>query len=334
MARLAAARLAGVGSDPAPLLHQAGITSAQVDDAETEMAADAQLAFLNLAADALRDDLLGFHLAREFELRQVALLYYVLASSDTLGDALARSERYSVIANESIVLSRMPDSRAGIRVSYVGVPRHADRHQMEFWITAIVRICRHLTGSDLRPVRIAMIHPRCAVSNAIEDYLECPIAFGAGTDEIAFARGAPRLRLENADPYLNKMLVRHCEEALVRRVRPAGPLQARVENAIAPLLPHGRARVDEVARSLGMSRRTLARHLAEENLTFTDVLERVRRDMAQHYLKDPGLPISRIAWLLGYQEASAFTNSFRRWTGMTPTEMRTRHHGDATAAPP
>ncbi|WP_262267731.1 AraC family transcriptional regulator [Microvirga yunnanensis] len=333
MARLAVARLTVAGIDPALLLRQAGIASAQVDDVEAEVAADAQVTLLNLAADALRDDLLGFHLAREFDLRQVGLLYYVLASSDLLGDALARVERYSTIANESIALSRVPGNEAAIRFQYAGVPRHADRHQMEFWITALARICRHLTGSDPRLSRIAVIHPRCAASRAIEDYLRCPIAFKDGTDEIVFAPDALRLRLGHADPYLNRILARHCEEALARRVHPVGRLQARVENAIAPLLPHGRARVDVVARSLGMSRRTLARHLAGESLTFTDILERVRRQMAQQYLRDPSLPISRIAWLLGYQEAGAFTNSFRRWTGVTPMEMRTGHYRDSASGP-
>jgi AraC-like DNA-binding protein len=166
----------------------------------------------------------------------------------------------------------------------------------------------------------------------IEEYLHRPITFGAGTDEIVFARGAARLPLKNADPYLNKVLIRQCEQAVAQRLRPVAQLQTRVENAIAPLLPHGRARVDEVAQSLGMSRRTLARHLAQDGLTFTDLLESVRREMARHYLKDPGLPISQIAWLLGYQEASAFTNSFRRWTGITPTEMRMQQQGTARAA--
>jgi AraC-like DNA-binding protein len=318
---------------PAPLLNQAGITSARIDDPDARLTADGQVRLLNLAADALRDDLLGFHLAREFDLRRVELLYFVLASSEALGDALARAERYSSVATESIVVSRVSGTTIGIRVNFAGIPRHVDRHQMEFWMTALVRICRRLTDRDVSPIGMTVIHPRCATSGAIEEFLGCPVTVGADADEIAFARGVAQLRLRNADPYLNKVLVRQCEDALARHERPAGSLRARVENAIAPLLPHGRARVDEVARALGMSRRTLARHLAEEHLTLTAILEKVRLDLAHHCLKDPGLSVSRIAWLLGFQETSAFTNSFSRWTGLTPTQMRIQSNVSREAAP-
>ncbi|QRM28518.1 AraC family transcriptional regulator [Microvirga sp. VF16] len=333
MTRLAIARLVAAGIDPAPLLDQTGITSAKIDDPDAWLAADGQVMLLNLAADALQDDLLGFHLAQEFDLRQAELLYYVLASSEALGDALTRAERYCSIANESIVLRYISGTMAGIRFNYAGIPRHVDRHQMEFWMTAMVRICRRLTGRDISPIRMSVTHPRCARSTAIEEFVSCSIAFGAGADEVAFARGVAQLRLPNADPYLNKVLVRQCEDALAQHERLEGSFQARVENAIAPLLPHGRARVDDVARALGMSRRTLARRLAEEHLSFTAILERVRLNLAHHYLKDPGLSVSRIAWLLGFQETSAFTNSFRRWTGLTPTQMRTQSNGHMEADP-
>jgi AraC-like DNA-binding protein len=286
------------------------------------MAADGQITLLNLAADALGDDLLGFHLAEEFELRLVELLYFVLASSAMLGDALTQIERYSSIANEGMVLTHEVGTDLTVRFSYTGVSRHTDRHQMEFWMTALVRICRHLTASNLRPIRISVAHPRCTASAQLEEYLGCGIAFAAGRDEIAFGRGAARLRLSGADPYLNKVLLRTCEEVLSRRITPASPLQVSVENVIAALLPDGRARVGEVARALGMSRRTLARRLAEENLTFTDILDRMRTDLARHYLKDSGLSISQVAWLLGFQEVSAFTSAFKRWTGITPSQMR------------
>ena len=81
--------------------------------------------------------------------------------------------------------------------------------------------------------------------------------------------------------------------------------------------------VDDVARSLGMSKRTLARKLSDEGLDFTEVLQQQRRDLAVRYLDDPKLQISKIAWLLGFSEVSAFTHAFKRWTGKTPSQMRT-----------
>ena len=81
--------------------------------------------------------------------------------------------------------------------------------------------------------------------------------------------------------------------------------------------------MDDVARSPGMSERTLARKLSDEGLNFTEVLQHLRRDLAVRYLDDRKLHISKIAWLLGFNEVSAFTHACRRWTGKTPSQMRT-----------
>ena len=98
-------------------------------------------------------------------------------------------------------------------------------------------------------------------------------------------------------------------------------LRTRVENAISSLLPHGKVVVDDVARSLGMSKRTLIRRLSDERLNFTEVRQQLRRELAIRYLDDPKLNISKIAWLLGFNEVSAFTHAFKRWTGKTPSQM-------------
>ena len=67
-----------------------------------------------------------------------------------------------------------------------------------------------------------------------------------------------------------------------------------------------------------MSRRTLARRLAAEGLTFRKVLDDLRFDLTKRYLREEDLPISEIAWLLGYRETSALSHAFKRWTGRTP----------------
>ena len=71
-----------------------------------------------------------------------------------------------------------------------------------------------------------------------------------------------------------------------------------------------------------MSERSLARRLAEEGVTFIEVLRQLKASLASRYLEDDGMPISKIAWLLGIEEASSFSHACRRWTGKSPRELR------------
>src|SRR6476661_1637404 len=103
-------------------------------------------------------------------------------------------------------------------------------------------------------------------------------------ERFALNANARELPLVHADPYLNKLLLKYCEAALSDRRGNASQLRTRVENAISSLLPHGRAVVDDVARSLGMSKRTLARRLSQEGSDFTEVLQQLRRYLAVRYL--------------------------------------------------
>jgi AraC-like DNA-binding protein len=321
--RLACAELAATGIELQPLLRQAKLTLRQIEDQAARLSVQSQIRFLDLAADALHDDWLGFHLAQKFDLREVGLLHYVMASSQVLGDAFRRAVRYSTTINEGIVLRYREAQSVSILFEYAAVARHSDRHQIEFWVTALVRSCRQLTGRRVSPRRVQFIHRRPEDRSELDAFLGVNAEFGAPVDEILLPADIKDMPVVGADPYLNDLLVRFCEEALARRVSRSGPVRIRVENALAPLLPHGNARMSEIAGRLGMSQRTLARRLAEEGLTFADVLEQLRCDSALRHLEDPSLSMSQIAWLLGYQETSAFTHAFKRWTGRAPREMRT-----------
>ena len=80
-------------------------------------------------------------------------------------------------------------------------------------------------------------------------------------------------------------------------------------------------------RSLGVSRRTLARRLDNENVTFLQVLNELRLALAHQYLCKDDLKIAEVAWLVGYQEISAFSHAVKRWTGETPSRWRSRAAG-------
>jgi AraC-like DNA-binding protein len=304
-----------------PLLRKAGLTLQQIENPALRLNVKSQIAFLNLAAEGLADELFGFHLAQAFDLREIGTLYYIMASSETLGDALQRAARYSRITNEAVNLRYQKNRDIVVTFDYIDVARHRDRHQIEFFMTAPVRLVRHLSGHNLLPTRVALTHHRNGFHPAFESFFGHDVAFGSAIDEIAFAASVVPMPIASADPFLQAMLIAQCEQMHVDRLRPAA-LRASVENEIAPLLPHGKAHASEIARTLGMSQRTLARRLAAEGLSFTVILDEMKCDLAKRYLGEANLPITTIAWLLGYQEVSAFTHAFKRWTGKTPKHAR------------
>ena len=330
IARLVCARLRESGVKLAPLLSRAGLTVEQIDNRSARLKAQSQIRFLELAAAALQDDFLGFHLARDFDLREVGLLFYVVASSETLADALYKAERYSGIVNEGILLRYRAGHETAITLSYVGVDRRSEQQQIEFWLTSLVRICRQLTNRRLVPSRIRVIHRRSKMPAELRSFFGCDIEFGSNVDEVVFPGTVKLMPIVSADPHLNELLMRYCDEALPHRAANRATLRSSVENSITPLLPHGKARADEIARRLGMSHRTLARRLSSEGLTFSEILDELKADLAKGYLRGGELPISEIAWLLGYREVSAFTHAFKRWTGTTPRQSRAQGNFSST----
>ena len=325
VSRLAYARARQAGVVLRPLLARARLTRQQIEDPTARIAVRNQVDFLNRVAEALDDDMLGFDLGQAFDLREGGLIYYVFASSATLQEVFERGARFSAVVNEGVIQRHIDSRYVGLAISYSGVRRHDDRHQMEFWLAALIRIARHLTGTHLRPVRVRLTHRPGKGHARLSRFLGCRVEFGATTDEILFAREARLLRVVNFDPYLGKLLIGICEQALARRARAPDSFAARVENVLAPLLPHGEALASTVAARMGLSPRTFARRLAAEGLTFSTLLHRLRLQLARRYLIQENLPVSKVAWLLGYQEVGAFSHAFRRWTGKAPSEVaRTR----------
>ena len=322
LTRLAAARLQRAGVKLEPLMSRTGVTRTQIEDVDQRISAQAQVAFLEAASEALEDDFLALTLAKEADFRDLGLLYYVAASAETLGDALRRLGRYSRIANEAVVFDYR-EARAPVqRLRYSGVARHTDRHQIEFCVLGVVHLCRLLTGRNVVPRRVSMAHVRSKGTAEYARFLGSEVEFGSDVDEIVFPEGSAEMPLVEADHRLNKILSKVCDDTLNARGRNVSALRVSVENALTPLLPHGAARAEVVAKRLGMSERTLARRLGEEGTTFNEVFKQLRSSLAIRYLEEETMPISKIAWLLGFEEPSSFSHACRRWTGKTPRELR------------
>src|SRR6516225_2271583 len=322
IARAAYARALEARLEVEPLLKSSSLTPQQIKNSQVRMPVKTQIQFLSLVAKELPDPFLGIHLAENIELREMGFVYYVIASSETLGDALRRLARYSGLTNEGVRITCHEGKDITVKCEYVGVPRLSDLHQIECFVVVVLRLCRQLTGLSLSPTGVKLAHGRTELPAEIKKVFGCKVTFGSGVDEVIYPQRAISMATVNPDSYLNSLLVRYCEEALSKRRVQSGVWRSRVENAIVPLLPHGQAKIGEIAKTLGVSRRTLARLLASEGCTFSGILEALRLDLAKSYLREQNLPNSEVAWLLGFGEVSAFSHACKRWSGKTPKQLQ------------
>ncbi len=91
------------------------------------------------------------------------------------------------------------------------------------------------------------------------------------------------------------------------------------------LLAGQRPGIDDLARELHLSTRTLQRRLTDQGITFQRLLEEARRELAHHYLLHSFRELNETAYLLGYEDANSFFRAFHHWEGITPGQWKTSH---------
>ena len=322
-ARCAAVALRKHNIPIGPLLERAGISRHAFGGRPRRISAAAQSAFLECAAEALGDSAFGLHLAEAANPREAGLLFYVASASKNVSEALAHLERYLRIVNEAVrlQLKQAPDGVVG-EFSFTSLARHGARQNVEFGVAIITKGLRELVGRNIRPMRVTFVHPRNSHLREFERFYLCPVEFAASSDQLSVFKETLALPLITEDPYLLEALQPLCEEAAKERRTAPGSLRSSLENEVQKLLRHGKAERHAVAKALGMSTRTLSGKLAEEDTTFEDVVDRMRQSLALQYIKERELSLSQIAWLIGYEGSTSLNHAFRRWTGRSPSAMR------------
>jgi AraC-like DNA-binding protein len=281
------------------------------------------IAYINEAAKLGGDGSLGFHLAMETSARELGIIHYILSASDTALDAIENLIRYHRVVNttSSLVLNKT-NRQTTIDTTFRPGLEGLEKHIAEWGPAVLVAELRRLTGTQIVPQSLTFMHRRSSGIEEFREFFGCPVRFGTNRERIVFATKTLSVPIHSADVYLLNILKVVCEEALNKRKTPPTPVRAKVENALVRALPKGGATVSNIARALAMSARSLGRRLKEENTSYTEVLDRLRHELAMRYLEGKVFGISQIAWLLGYSEVGSFDHAFRRWTSRSPTAVR------------
>jgi AraC-like DNA-binding protein len=189
----------------------------------------------------------------------------------------------------------------------------------------LIFVYQSFLGEPLAPKAIHFVHDleRPEDKARYQEVLGCPVEFNRNRCQIVLARSQLARPIHTADDRLLHILKSHCEMVLNQHNPPSTSLTARIEREIVEHLTDGKARAETIAGRLGMAERTMHRRLAEEGTSFTALHESLRRELAHKYIRDATIPLQEIAYLLGYASQSAFSVAFKRWTGKTPSQMRT-----------
>ena len=305
------------------LLRRVGLSERDFDNRQGRVSAGAQSKLLEYAAEALNDSAFGLHLAQQANPREVGLLFYVGSAAKNVSEAVALYARYCRIVNEAVRVKLLQgQSEVVVEFIFVGVSRHRVRHNAEFGIASVIKALREIAGRNIHPTHVSFAHAGNTNRRELERFFGCPVEFGASIDQLAFSNETLALPLVTEDPHLLDTLQPICDAAAKERNTAKGTLRASVENEVQGLLRHGNAQRKTVAKKLAMSTRTLARRLADENTTYEEVVDQLRRSLALQYVEEPSLSLSQIAWLLGYEGSSSFNHAFLRWTGRSPSAAR------------
>jgi AraC-like DNA-binding protein len=303
------------------MLLQARIDPEILENPELRIGSQAVGRLLEDSAVASGCPAFGALMAEARSLSALGPLTLLLSHQQTLRDALEAFVRYDHLLNGSLLLNiEEQDDVALLRMMIDARFAFPRRQSIELAVTVFVRALVQLGGDAWRPESVHFLHRAPGDLSIHRRILGTAIQFESEFSGLAFSRSALGNVNPNADPRIGSYARDYLES-----LRPEGApesIEEQVRGILYGLLPRGIATIDEVATQLACSPRTLQRLLDREDLTFSDVLNDVRRTAVIRYLNIPGKSMSAIAAMLGYASLSSFTRWFATEFGMSPSSWR------------
>ncbi len=313
------------GGKRASLLRRIGVSASVLERLDARIPFDALLRAWELAPALVGDDDFGLHVGAWHERGGFGLLEYLGRASATLGEALERLVRYQRLLHDRARLGLVTAAGAvTLSARLAGLPTGGPRHFQEALAAVLLTLARGATGVEIVPLEVAFQHAEPASLVEHRRVLRAPVRFGALQNQIVLTPATLALPLREADRVLVEVLDR-CAALALERLPPASDGLRLCHELIATQIAAGETpRVTYIARELGVSPRSLQRALRQHQVSFRDVVDDVRKELAIAWATTTSEHAAQIAYRLGYADASAFHHAFRRWTGHTVSELRRR----------
>src|SRR5271163_404476 len=312
------------------VLRRAGLPQNLFEQTRILVSTEELFALWRAIGEMSKDATIGVRLGTETSIARFHPSGLAALSTETFGAAIDHMARYKRLSVPEEILHETIENEWAIRFRWTLGVDLEPAVLVEHCFAWVLTIAREGTGTRIKPLRVELVQPR-SHTKILERHFGCPVVCGASRNAIIFRAEDAAIPFVTRNIELLAMLAPQFDQELKDRYPDEDKFTELVRGAIQHRLTGHRPVVDDVAKDLHMSARTLQRRLQDSGSSYQRVLDDARHQMARYYLSNSVLELAEAAYLLGYEDANSFARAFRAWEGMPPKNWREAQRATASS---
>ena len=306
------------GHDSGSLLKDAGINPVVIQNPESRIQIDDYEKLWQAAIAKTGDDCMGLRVVTFLKPMTFHALGIALMAGATIRESLDRLQRYYKVISDEVAIRIIADTET-TALCFTPFPNRPlpVAASVDAFMAVSISYARLLDSDQLNPAKVEFMHPAPCRTKNFDDLFKAPVTFAAQDNRMYFYNADILRPLPAAN---DEIAIKNDEIAADYLARSEKErIEYRVRLWLIESLGAGEPSLEKIARSLGMSPRSLNRHLACRNTSYRRILTEVRKELARLYLRQKNLSVIETAFRLGYADSSNFTRAFKHWFGVSPS---------------
>ena len=306
------------------------ITRENLNDPDFKLTLEQDIAIVKAALKISKDPFMGLHIGERTTQVVLGITGYLMECSKDVLTALQNLQQYTNLFTRLYSFRIETNERESIFFSepihsWNNISPETAQQTVDYSFTGTLHVLKLLTGKSLHPEKILYRYDEPDDISEYERIFKRKPLFNQNCNCMIFNPDDMKLPVIGYNKELNKYFNSLLEEEL-RREKQKSDFTQYVRQLILQNYNFEFPNLEEVARHIHITPRTLQRKLQEENTSFRILMDSIKQELACHLLSNKMLSITEIAYKLGYTEAGSFQRAFRQWTGKTPRDYRLSCH--------
>lgn len=303
------------------VLYGTELTKEEIQQVSFRATPDQYHTIINNMINLTGNPALGIVFGSEFKISYLGVLGYAVLSSSNLRQSREVLARYHIL-NDQILNAVVTINNDLWRVDIAEVfPLHElIAFAIEDYTSRVVNVATYLTNKPFPILKMHLTYSRPEDMTAYDSKFNCPMFFDQPRNQLFFSTDC----LENPITLANESVFHLCEQqcqVLAHKIENSSLLSVKIRDTLAKS-PGEFPSLDELSCRININQRTIRRKLMNEGLTYKQILESWRRDLALQYLENTSMAPKEIGYILGYSNVSNFRRAFKNWTGKKLSDFR------------